>query len=103
MASHSTLTRASRIKRLTQDVSLSPQNATVFLEAVLENMSLALIAQGQVKISGFGSFTVRQKEKRMGRNPKTKEEALITPRRVVSFTASSFLKKKIAKKSPKGM
>lgn len=62
------------------------------VEAVLKGVSDALVAGETVKLSSFGAFTVREKAERLGRNPKTGEDATITPRRVVTFRASNVMK-----------
>ena len=67
----------------------------MFVERVLEEMTLAMERGEQVKISSFGTFSVRSKSMRMGRNPKTGEEVAITPRRVITFRASHVLKDRI--------
>jgi integration host factor subunit alpha len=67
------------------------------VETVLDEISDALIRGEDVKLSSFGSFLVRHKNGRMGRNPKTGEEVPIDPRRVLSFRASHVLKEKINK------
>jgi integration host factor subunit alpha len=58
----------------------------------LDLMSDAIVNDGALKLSGFGSFAVREKNERIGRNPKTGKEAVITPRKVVTFKASHVLK-----------
>jgi integration host factor subunit alpha len=93
-----TLTRADIVDSLVREVGLSRQQAIDFLEANLETMIVALTEEELVKISSFGSFNVRQKAKRIGRNPKTKKEAMITPRRVLSFKSSQYLKEKIQRR-----
>lgn len=93
-----TLTRADIVDNLVKEVDLPRQQATDFLEASLEAMIVSLSEEEIVKISSFGSFNVRMKAKRIGRNPKTKKEATITPRRVLSFKASQYLKDKIQRR-----
>lgn len=93
-----TLTRADIVDSLAREVDLPRQQATDFLEATLETMIIALTEEELVKLSSFGSFNVRKKAKRIGRNPKTKKEALITPRRVLSFKSSQYLKEKIQRR-----
>jgi integration host factor subunit alpha len=65
------------------------------LEDVLDEMTRAVAQVGTLKIASFGSFSVRQKKERIGRNPKTGKEAVITPRRVLSFRASKILKNQV--------
>lgn len=96
-----TLTRSSLVKSLIKETNLPSQTATAFLEAVIEAMILTLSNQESVKIAGFGSFNARYKSRRIGRNPKTKKEAIIKPRYVVLFTPSTSLKKKVQKKALK--
>jgi integration host factor subunit alpha len=66
------------------------------VEKILEKMCAALGNGENVKISGFGSFVLRDKRERVGRNPKTGVEVPITPRRVLTFRASQKLKDKVA-------
>lgn len=67
------------------------------VESILEHMSSALEQGENVKISGFGTFLLRDKAERIGRNPKTGVEVPITPRRVLTFRASQMLKERIAR------
>ncbi len=66
------------------------------VEAILQHMTTALGNGENVKISGFGTFLLRDKGERIGRNPKTGIEVPITPRRVLTFRASQMLKDRIA-------
>ena len=66
------------------------------VESILRHMSEALERGENVKISGFGTFLLRDKGERIGRNPKTGVEVPITPRRVMTFRASQMLKDRIA-------
>lgn len=93
-----TLTRATLVDALVRELGLPRHRATGFLEASLETVIVSLMEGENVKISSFGSFNIRQKAKRIGRNPKTKKEAVITPRRVLSFKPSQYLKEKIQRK-----
>ena len=90
-----TLTRSDICDTLANEIGLSRQQSNVILEAVLEEISDSLAKTGEVKISSFGTFHVRQKSQRVGRNPKTGEEVMITPRKSLSFRASHILKDKI--------
>ena len=90
-----TLTRAEIIEKLFRDLKLSRNQSVNFLEATLEIIIESLAAQKSVKIPSFGSFKVRQKSRRIGRNPKTGEEAVITARRTLSFNSSPYLRKKV--------
>lgn len=87
-----TVTRAHLAERIYTQVGLSRNESADLLEVVLERMSAALENGESVKISGFGTFSVRQKGRRVGRNPKTGEEVPILPRRVLVFRPSHVLK-----------
>jgi integration host factor subunit alpha len=87
-----TVTRANLAEAIYAQVGLSRNESAALLETVLERMSAALEAGEAVKISAFGSFVVRQKGKRVGRNPKTGVEVPILPRKVLSFRPSQVLK-----------
>jgi integration host factor subunit alpha len=93
-----TLTRADIIDCLVREVDLPRQQATDFLEATLTTMIVSLTDEGLIKISSFGSFNVIKKTKRIGRNPKTGKEAVITPRRVLSFKPSQYLREKVQRR-----
>ena len=90
-----TVTRAQLSEAVYQKVGLSQYESAQLLEAVLEEIVDSLVAGESVKISSFGSFVVRHKGGRMGRNPKTGEEVPISPRRVVVFRPSHVLKDKV--------
>jgi integration host factor subunit alpha len=90
-----TVTRAQLGEAVYQEVGLSRNESAELLEAVLSEMSSALSRGETVKISSFGSFSVRQKGQRIGRNPKTGEEVPILPRRVLVFRPSQVLKSQI--------
>ncbi len=99
MRSVGTLTRADLAETINRKIGLSRAESLDMVEAILEKMSKALEAGENVKISGFGTFVLRDKRQRIGRNPKTGVEVPITPRRVMTFRASQLLKEKIAKAS----
>jgi integration host factor subunit alpha len=90
-----TVTRAELAEAVYQEVGLSRFESAQLVEAILAEMADALIAGEPVKISSFGSFSVRQKGERIGRNPKTGEEVPISPRRVLAFRPSHVLKDRI--------
>ena len=90
-----TVTRAQLSEAVYQEVGLSRNKSADLVESVLGEMSDALVRDEMVKISSFGSFFVRQKGQRIGRNPKTGEEVPILPRRVLVFRPSHVLKKLI--------
>jgi integration host factor subunit alpha len=87
-----TITRADLTKAVSDKVGLSRAEAAELVEQVLAEMSAALAAGESVKLSGFGVFTVRHKNERVGRNPKTGEVVPIEPRRSLTFSASHLLK-----------
>lgn len=90
-----TLTRADLAEAIYEEVGLSRNESAELVEAVLSEVSRALVREGSVKISSFGSFNVRRKGARVGRNPRSKEEVPIEPRKVISFKASHVLKDRI--------
>jgi integration host factor subunit alpha len=90
-----TVTRADLSEAVYQEVGLSRNDSAALVETVLNEIVDALTRGQTVKISSFGSFSVRQKGKRVGRNPKTGEEVPILPRKVLVFRASHVLKNKI--------
>jgi integration host factor subunit alpha len=90
-----TLTRAQLTEAVYQEVGLSRNESADLVEAVLGEISTALTRGDMVKISSFGSFFVRQKGRRIGRNPKTGEEVPILPRKVLVFRPSHVLKNRI--------
>ncbi len=92
----STLTRLDLSEAVHREVGLSRNESAQLVEDVLRHVSDALVAGEQVKISGFGTFSVRQKAERVGRNPKTGEEVPIPPRRVLSFRASHLMRGRVA-------
>lgn len=87
------LTRAELADAVNRMVGLSRNESGQLVETVLNLMTKALEAGESVKISSFGTWMVRDKAARQGRNPKTKEPALISSRRVVVFRPSQMLKK----------
>ena len=90
-----TVTRADLGEAVYQEVGLSRNESADLLESVLEYMAEALVDGESVKVSSFGSFSVRQKGQRIGRNPKTGEEVPILPRKVLVFRPSQVLKSRI--------
>ena len=98
MRSMSTLTRADLADAINRKMGLSRSESLDMVEAILDRMSDALAAGENVKISGFGTFLLRDKSERVGRNPKTGIEVPITSRRVLTFRASQMLKDRIAGK-----
>ncbi len=90
-----TITRADLCEAVYQKVGLSRTESADLVEMVLDEISDCLVKGESVKLSSFGSFLVRSKGERIGRNPKTGEEVPISPRRVMVFKPSNVLKQKI--------
>ena len=90
-----TVTRAQLTEAVYQEVGLSRNESAELVESVIAEISDALERGEMVKISSFGSFAVRRKGQRIGRNPKTGQEVPISPRRVLVFRASHALKNQI--------
>jgi integration host factor subunit alpha len=94
--SDKTLTRMDLADAVHQEVGLSRNDSAALVEAVLQHISDALVRGESVKISSFGTFSVRDKAARVGRNPKTGQEVPIHPRRVLTFRSSHLMKERIA-------
>ena len=90
-----TVTRADLAEAVYQKVGLSRSESAGLVEAVLEEICQAAIRGETVKLSSFGTFQVRSKNERVGRNPKTGVEVPITPRRVMVFRPSNIMKEKV--------
>jgi len=90
-----TLTRADLAEAVVRNVGLPRNESQDLVELVLDEISGSLARGESVKLSSFGSFGIRQKGKRIGRNPKTGEEVPITPRRVLVFRPSNKMKSRI--------
>lgn len=90
-----TITRADLSEAVYKRVGLSRTESAALVETVLDHITESVVRGESVKLSSFGSFVVRQKGERVGRNPKTGEEVPISPRRVLVFKASNVLKQKI--------
>lgn len=97
-----TLTRAQLSEAVYQEVGLSRNESADLLDVILNEISDRLVSGDAVKISSFGSFYVRHKNERIGRNPKTGEEVPILPRRVLVFRPSHVLKDRINRKLSRG-
>ena len=79
-----------------REVGLSRNESAHLVESVLDHLSNALVSGENVKISSFGTFSLRDKKARVGRNPKTGEEVPITPRRVLTFRPSHLMKERVS-------
>lgn len=95
MQAAGTMTRADLADALTREVGLSRADSGKVVEQILDSMCRALSTGKNVKISGFGTFVLRDKGQRVGRNPKTGIEVPIAPRRVLTFRASQMLRDRI--------
>jgi len=89
------MTRADLTDKVAKELKMTQAKASFAVIAVLESIKQGLVDEGEVTIRGFGSFSTRNKSKRIGRNPKTGEPAVITARRVVKFKAYVPLKRKV--------
>lgn len=89
------VTRADLAEALYQKIGLSRTESSALVEMMLSEISDALVRGEAVKLSSFGSFMVRRKAERVGRNPKTGVEVPITPRHVMVFNPSNVLKARI--------
>ena len=90
-----TLTRADLTESVYRKIGLSRSESSELVEAVLEEVCACLEKGEEVKLSSFCTFSVQSKSERVGRNPKTGIEAVITPRRVLSFRPSHILKDRV--------
>ncbi|MGN6123347.1 MAG: integration host factor subunit alpha [Sphingomonas oligoaromativorans] len=99
MADIETLTRADLSDVVHREIGLSRADSASMVEQVLSLMCGAMANSENVKISGFGTFVLRDKGERIGRNPKTGVEVPIAPRRVLTFRASNMLRDRIAEAS----
>ncbi len=95
MSDAGTLTRADLAEALHRQVGLSRADSAQLVEQILEKLCAALAKGETVKISGFGTFVLRDKGERIGRNPKTGVEVPIAPRRVLTFRASQMMRDRI--------
>ncbi len=91
-----TITRAELTEAVSEELDAPRPDSAAVVETILSAVSEALARGEAVKLSGFGAFELRDKAGRVGRNPKTGEEARITPRRVLVFKASPVLKERVA-------
>ncbi len=93
----STLTKADLAKHLDEHIGLTNREAKEIVELFFQYISDSLIGGKQVKISGFGNYTLHDKRERPGRNPRTGEEVPVTARRVVTFHTGQKLKARVEK------
>ena len=90
-----TITRSDLADAVHQQIGLSHNECSHLVSSVLEEVTECLISGDSAKLSSFGTFSVQSKNERLGRNPKTGVEAVITPRSVLSFRPSNLMKKRI--------
>ncbi|MBA4348893.1 MAG: integration host factor subunit alpha [Thermodesulfovibrio sp.] len=91
------MTKADIVNNVFEKVGLPKNETQDIVEAVFDTIKQTLAVGESIKVSGFGTFNVRKKSARIGRNPKTKQEVEITPRRVITFKTSDYLKELIEK------
>jgi integration host factor subunit alpha len=91
------MTKADLVETIFEKIGLSKKEAQELIEILFDTMKQAFVEGESVKISSFGTFNVRKKMARRGRNPKTGEDLEITPRRTITFRASNQLKSAIEK------
>jgi integration host factor subunit alpha len=97
MSNTGTLTRADLSEHIHKGIGLSRTDCYKLVDTILDLMTSEIERGADVKISSFGTFHVREKSARIGRNPKTGVEVQITPRRVLTFKPSQKLRERIAK------
>ncbi len=90
-----TITRADVAETIYEEIGLSRKDSNDILDMILDEIVKELSAGNDVKLSSFGTFSLRDKKERSGRNPKTGVEAVISPRRVISFKPSQTMRKQI--------
>lgn len=90
-----TITRANVAETIYEEIGLSRKDSTDILDMILDEIVKELSNGNDVKLSSFGTFSLRQKKERSGRNPKTGVEAIISPRKVISFKPSQTMRKTI--------
>lgn len=88
-----TITRADVAETIYEEIGLSRKDSTDILDMILDEIVKELSDGKDVKLSSFGTFSLRDKKARSGRNPKTGVEAIISPRKVISFKPSQTMRK----------
>ena len=88
-------TRKDLSYKIYQNLGFSKSYSSTVIDNFFETLIQELLRSNKIKISSFGTFKVIHKKKRIGRNPKTKEEAIIVPRKIVKFTPSLLVKQKL--------
>ena len=95
MSSEQTLTRSCIRDAMHQKLNLTMEKSSVLLESIIHELYGLILNNPYVKIMSFGTFLLHTKKERLGRNPKTKTEAVISPRKSVSFRPSALLREKV--------
>ena len=95
-----TLTKADLVDKVLEGSGLSKREATDVVEHIFDKLKITLAKTGKVKLSGFGNFVVRRKKARVGRNPQTGDEMMISARAVLTFKPSQVLKAMLNKDLP---
>lgn len=90
-----TLTRADIAEAVQKSLGFSFSESVELVDSIVDELCNSIEKNGTLKVSSFGTFNVNSKRQRIGRNPKTKQEAVISPRKVVSFYASNILNDKL--------
>ena len=90
-----TITRADLVECVFNRIGLPRSECSSLVEAVIQAIGDAAVRGENIKLSSFGTFVIRHKKQRLGRNPKTGEEVPITPRRVMTFKASNILRARV--------
>lgn len=90
-----TVTRADLAEAVYREIGLSRTESAALVESVIDNIIDALLRGESVKLAGFGTFSLRDKAERMGRNPKTGKAVPITSRRVLSFKPSQVVRERV--------
>ena len=98
-----TVTRADLTEAVREEAGIRRRDATELVDTPIEAICARLVAGEAVRVHGFGTFDLRDKRARLGRNPRTGEEADIAPRRVVVFRPSRILKRRVADGMAKAM
>ena len=88
-------TRKDLSNKIYQDLGFSKSYSSIVIDNFFETLTQELLRSNKIKVSSFGTFKVIYKKKRIGRNPKTKEETIILPRKIVKFTPSLLVKQKL--------
>ncbi len=88
-------TRKDLSNKIYQKLGFSKNYSSLIIDNFFETLILELLRSNKIKLSSFGSFKIINKKKRIGRNPKTKEEAVILPRKIVKFSPSVLVKQKL--------